>query len=1268
MKSTTNNKKILIVVEDIQHGESARITSIAGLVESILNSSIEILEWDKLLESDLDGVSLVIATAKLLPMWARTAKVPMLVLEPETLFQMGMAFGMPHKDYGVAQESSIQVHSDIESHKLSAGLEGRLRILDAKGHSKRRVTMHGWAVPSPAAYTVACFPPVEESHAAVFAYEAGAQMPALGAPDRRAAFLLSFDQITDLSTDTVELFLACLIWCVDQQKNSMMGTTREFSLMRDVEKGFVTKNLSLGEYEDWMRSRVTNSVLGKLSAAFSIIGVVGIFTMITLVGQYLKTQSTSIKAEVKDELETQVDKSVSEAIFAHTQIVDTLNEAIKATLKDNPKLRRTLAQSLSDQISDEMSTAILNQSIEILDDISLHEKKRMLPLELILTFLPDEQDRQKMLVQSMFICDDNDPVVRMVESPALLRLIFENYDPGVAFELPPKLDSGQSSNPSELVLTHLLNRLNDPAHVAIASELGESFLQSFPNTTLMSRLPDWLNENTQSSHAPMVTRVLAQIANMSRSTETREAIVRQFLDLLDNGEAELSSIRAAIGWYGLASIDPDEFEIGEQLRRKLLEGIWSRLELESALQPEGQTGGVNPLLSIQESSGQTLRDVLQEIIGKEKLAQIEGSASLLDSRLNQDYRLDLRQIAIRNFLRMSDLLNEDASNDILKWLSEGVAIGNHRELLAMAVHERIKMASLGHEQLAKPGNLSRLPSAKLWRQMVHVFLKNDNCLKRADFSEAINTIVVEGKTEPSKILVRALPTRLRTGFPVHADSRQTINLALQFDAAASPSCDATISLIDQVVAEAKNGDRERLKIASQVFDLIQKAEIFQRAENGNPNPSKGEFVHERERLAAALLLQISRLELRSDATQDASAFSNLLRWPRSEASNSKNVGRELASQELLSQLTDLLNVTTRNAETNVQSAVLSRVKIAFDSQGEANTVKYRKLGDWMVAQLSESTNLSTEARKIAHKEKLDILRSLLKLNDPQTIVAIAKAKLEINSTQELRDPGKRIQLQAVLSKSVPIQFPADIRRELHFAKAMASAMLVTDSDTDDATRDRLVEADKQLTACLGILKAEGRYSDMGLHLLRRGGLRKELGKLEDADRDFARAIEVFSTGLNEPEGAVKAKRRLGLAYLCDEKFDQAGSYTKESTSRLFSIRDQLGSLENLGMIDLRNGRFTRAFETTTKVKNEEESLVWNWFVRAVAAFELAQRETDAEQKRELLKQASDARLHFEQKAALSDLFYMRYVFLPKEYGRFQEIDIVQMEAIDVMND
>ncbi len=131
--------------------------------------------------------------------------VPVLTFEPWLLDDLGMTGTTAGTDYGETVHTQIDILDT--SHYLSAGLTGTVTVYSASNEVQ-------WGDPNANAIEVASLSGSPGS-GSIFAYEMGAVMPGMTAPDTRAFFFLDFDAGGDLTTDGWTLFDNAVDWSMN---------------------------------------------------------------------------------------------------------------------------------------------------------------------------------------------------------------------------------------------------------------------------------------------------------------------------------------------------------------------------------------------------------------------------------------------------------------------------------------------------------------------------------------------------------------------------------------------------------------------------------------------------------------------------------------------------------------------------------------------------------------------------------------------------------------------------------------------------------------------------------------------------------------------------------------------------------------------------------------------------------------------------------------------------------------------------------------------
>jgi hypothetical protein len=134
----------------------------------------------------------------------RDAAAPVLTWEPRLFYDLGMISGSTYqKDWGAARQQTRLVVTET-AHPLAAGLSGAVEVMSAPGHLS-------WGRTRADAIRVATLEG-DPALATIFAYDAGAAMPGLVAPDRRVGLFLFDATSLHLTPQGWQLFDAAVRW------------------------------------------------------------------------------------------------------------------------------------------------------------------------------------------------------------------------------------------------------------------------------------------------------------------------------------------------------------------------------------------------------------------------------------------------------------------------------------------------------------------------------------------------------------------------------------------------------------------------------------------------------------------------------------------------------------------------------------------------------------------------------------------------------------------------------------------------------------------------------------------------------------------------------------------------------------------------------------------------------------------------------------------------------------------------------------------------
>jgi hypothetical protein len=169
------------------------------------------LEVTTVTESALDAASAAGRTIVLVAPGVNGATVgsklvgvrsPVLVLEPTTLDDLGMTGTGADADFGTQVGAGVTIADS--SHAIAAGLTGSVAVYSSDGAL-------GWGKPAAAATTIAAVTGATD-RAAVFVYARGSQMVSGKAPARRAAFFMTANVGTGMTSAGWALFDAAVTW------------------------------------------------------------------------------------------------------------------------------------------------------------------------------------------------------------------------------------------------------------------------------------------------------------------------------------------------------------------------------------------------------------------------------------------------------------------------------------------------------------------------------------------------------------------------------------------------------------------------------------------------------------------------------------------------------------------------------------------------------------------------------------------------------------------------------------------------------------------------------------------------------------------------------------------------------------------------------------------------------------------------------------------------------------------------------------------------
>lgn len=198
-------RQVLFVVGNVS------LSTADGLLQKRLSDrglDVILVEDDEVATIDTSFTALIVisrtATARGVGARFRTATQPIILSEPLLYDELGMVDATAGSLGEADGQNSLRIAAP--GHPLAAGLTGTSMVTGVPAD-------FGWGVPTSSAVVVATIVD-QPGQAAVFAYDTGARMAALGAPARRVGLFLSSRAATDLTPAGVALFDAAVTWAL----------------------------------------------------------------------------------------------------------------------------------------------------------------------------------------------------------------------------------------------------------------------------------------------------------------------------------------------------------------------------------------------------------------------------------------------------------------------------------------------------------------------------------------------------------------------------------------------------------------------------------------------------------------------------------------------------------------------------------------------------------------------------------------------------------------------------------------------------------------------------------------------------------------------------------------------------------------------------------------------------------------------------------------------------------------------------------------------
>lgn len=782
METMLTRTRVLTLTDVGEGRDDARLAYLRKTLESEFSADVEIRDCSTVHEDDVSACQLVIVASRSVPAWLDDASVPVAVLDPRALPALGMTRDAPNRDFGFTSATALQIEDSDNGDKLSMGLHGEVILSED-------ATQHGWGRPTSDATVVATFPS-RESQAAIFAYETGAEMFGLQARHRRVAVLVNLDTPAELASEAVDLIKGCLSWPLDPAAEGISS----LPATRGKKRPPITKVLSVREYEQWVHDRVTWSVLLKLSAVISAVGLVGLIAACAFVLNQVSSRLDQMPAKVIDEAKTAAEQEakqqVAVAMVHSTEVYEEMKKAGMLLVTDEDSdVRKALTKEAKEVVLAEVNKEEFKKqlfkraenilAVEIGDamegkipgllagnaratatDPKVPARERSFPLSLYVMYTRDARQRGAVIRQAVA----GDAAKPCLEADADLQSVgFRLYDPSAA-------DPSDNAAMVTSVLSYLSSEPKMGLHLPDSDYVG--FLERFPSDDAVTTL-DWVATKGGSCRDRHI--VFAAISKI---------LVRQKSeDIVDRLVKLLGSDVAPDVWITLSEFQGQlsiaDLSIPDETHRELLTDVWTALAAE-VKRPATTPRSELPRVTRRSQAYDLFRAAISQDIAK--IRELRRQAFLLPAcGLHVLYRDILSdpsrlQFFASTFKEPEEILRRTATNDwrddprvgalswflrseddevVRGWLERNLSATKEERLAQEALIVAWKRSLVGE---AKPGVATATGAREGTIDSVgRVVLEHPDWLEREDLRDVVGFCIRSGKPSFAREFFTALP-------------------------------------------------------------------------------------------------------------------------------------------------------------------------------------------------------------------------------------------------------------------------------------------------------------------------------------------------------------------------------------------------------------------------------------------------------------------------------------------------------------------------------
>jgi tetratricopeptide (TPR) repeat protein len=347
-------------------------------------------------------IALVVVCQKDPPATLRTTKLPVVVCNPDGLYDLGMTLGTENVDFGATAYSSVFIGSDAGQHPLTGDLTGRRQVTPGRQEQ-------GWAKPGVAA-AVAATVGGDRSKAVIFGYAADSLMATCKAVQRRVGLLTTGGEPGQLTEQGWHLFDAAVDWAINGSGPTNDEAANGFWFLKD---GTPTRALSSQEYRDWVHEKVETRLWNSVLRFYGLIGFGGLAAVgalaMAIFHWAVQVQHQDHMAQTKSELKRQ--KEDSDRV---------INEKFS-------NLQEVIDKTASREATSQVSKLVLRSEDALLKKV-LEEEARSVGKRVITQQVMKDEIRGQIVAQLLSDGSLSDVLIERIQkekSPEMQRLILK---------------------------------------------------------------------------------------------------------------------------------------------------------------------------------------------------------------------------------------------------------------------------------------------------------------------------------------------------------------------------------------------------------------------------------------------------------------------------------------------------------------------------------------------------------------------------------------------------------------------------------------------------------------------------------------------------------------------------------------------------------------------------------------------------------------------------------------------------------------------------